>query len=160
MDFFAQMTSPPMELVLPIVAGLGVCGLLFTIAKICNWPGDKSPECADGEPLAALVTQKPQHERKWSRREGNPVEVQISLSTKKSKVRSGYVIDRSPGGLGIFTHEPYVEGAALAVKPILADDLAPWIDVEVRACNPTSDGFEIGCKFIRTPPWSVLMLFG
>jgi hypothetical protein len=35
------------------------------------------------------------------------------------------------------------------------------VQVEVRNCRKiNSDEYELGCRFLRTPPWSVLLLFG
>jgi hypothetical protein len=51
-------------------------------------------------------------------------------------------------------------GTVLTVRSTNAPSSIPWVKVEVRNCRPVSGEHEIGCKFLSTPPWSVLLLFG
>jgi hypothetical protein len=41
-----------------------------------------------------------------------------------------------------------------------APDSNPWVQVELRICTACDKGWEIGCRFVRTPAWSILLLFG
>ena len=38
--------------------------------------------------------------------------------------------------------------------------MTPWVDVEVRMCRALKDGYELGCQFVKTPNWSILLMFG
>jgi hypothetical protein len=70
------------------------------------------------------------------------------------------VIDRSLGGLCLETTTSHRIGAVFNVRPSTASAVVPWTQVEVRSCRQEGDLWQIGCEFVRTPPYSVLMLFG
>ena len=48
----------------------------------------------------------------------------------------------------------------LAVIPLNAPSITPWVDIEVRTCRKVGDNFELGCQFVKTPNWSILLMFG
>ena len=78
----------------------------------------------------------------------------------KEKPFQAWVIDRSVGGLCLDSHTAYKEGTQLFLLPANAPETTPWVDVEVRSCRPSKDGYELGCRFVKTPPWAILLLFG
>jgi hypothetical protein len=92
------------------------------------------------------------------RRRGNCVQIRARLDGDEIP---GWVVDRSQGGLRL--QLPY--GAALdevlEVRAVGAPEGTPWVEVRVRYCRqlqPTH--WAVGCAFVRTPPWGVLLLFG
>jgi hypothetical protein len=102
-------------------------------------------------------------ERRQSvRRAGNPVDVFYALPDNKDRPLTGWIFDRSVGGLGLIAAAEFEVGVTLLVRPVKAPATIPWIEVEVRCCRPTPDGkgCHVGCKFLQTPPWPVLLLFG
>jgi hypothetical protein len=51
----------------------------------------------------------------------------------------------------------------IAVHPVHADALVPWVELEVRSCRPSVEipgQFEIGCQYVKSPPYSIQLLFG
>lgn len=94
------------------------------------------------------------------RRKGNPVKILISDAEGQAKPHEGCVIDRSIGGLGMMVEEPVEVGTILSVRAVNAPASVPWVQIEVRNCRKGAEAWEIGCQFVRTPPWSVLLLFG
>jgi hypothetical protein len=36
----------------------------------------------------------------------------------------------------------------------------PWIPIEIRSCRADGNEWEVGCRFLKPPPWNDLMLFG
>jgi hypothetical protein len=98
--------------------------------------------------------------RAWARRGGNPVEVHIATEATKATPNSATIVDRSMGGLRLRLNQPMDEGVVLCVRPVNASTLVPWTDIEVKSCVPREKEWEIGCCFVRPPPWSVLLLFG
>ena len=68
--------------------------------------------------------------------------------------------ERSLGGLRLHLDEEAKPGTLLSVIPSHASGVKHWVDVEVRYCRQTSDGWEAGCRFVKPPPFSVLMMFG
>jgi hypothetical protein len=93
------------------------------------------------------------------RRRGNSVEVLIVEQTGQPPLQ-GWIVDRSVGGLCLLVEKPFKEGAQVDVRPRNASDTTPWTPVEVRSCRGKNGEWELGCRFVRTPPWNVMMLFG
>ena len=60
---------------------------------------------------------------------------------------SGWVINRSIGGLCVSVVQPIAEGAVLKVRPAkdMMDDV--WCEVLVKYCRATDTGWEMGCEF-------------
>jgi hypothetical protein len=94
------------------------------------------------------------------RRSGNPVEVRVADAEATKDLTRGWVIDRSVGGMCLALFEPIDTGTIISIRPSRGADLAPWVQVEVMSCRRATDSWEAGCRFVRTPPWSVLLLFG
>lgn len=98
--------------------------------------------------------------RSSSRRDGAPVRVILSSPSFRGQMESGWVIDRSTGGLRIAVSRPLVVGSILQVRAENAPNTIPWVGVVIRSCREEGTHHEIGCSFESTPPWNVLLLFG
>ncbi len=48
----------------------------------------------------------------------------------------------------------------LSVRAANSSRGTPWIQIEVRSCRETGEDWELGCQFVKTPSWNVLLLFG
>lgn len=102
-------------------------------------------------------------ERRGSvRREGTVVKVLLSSPTFKKGVDSGYVLDRSTGGMKIAMGVAVAPGSTVQVRAQNAPDTIPWVTIVIRSCRRSDNGkhFELGCEFEKPPPWNVLLLFG
>jgi PilZ domain len=97
--------------------------------------------------------------RSAPRRKGNAVEVILSRGQGQSPVH-GWVVDRSVGGLCLMLSEPVPQGATFPVRPRNAPESTPWTEVEIRGCRAVDGDWEVGCRFIRSPQYNVLLLFG
>jgi hypothetical protein len=91
------------------------------------------------------------------RRQGNSVKVAVTDANKPHETYQGWVLDRSTGGLRLAVPREVPVGSTLSVR--VNQDL-PWVQVEVRRSERQEDYWELGCQFVRTPPWSVLLSFG
>lgn len=154
---------PYSEYWLPLLIGVGIGLTFLVVAKtvlgrsVRALPPPPNKQ-ADYDPFAQG---SPTEQRKSFRRTGNPVDVQYSLVDNKKQVNLGWVFDRSVGGLGLVTAENFSAGTVLSVRPVRSGEATPWVDVTVRSSRPAEGGgFELGCQFVKTPPWSVLLLFG
>ena len=98
--------------------------------------------------------------RQALRRGGNPIAVLLTDVDIKAKPVSGWVVDRSTGGICVSVPEAVESGTVLCVRTANAPESVPWIQIEVKNCRPADGNWELGCQFVRTPPWSVLLLFG
>jgi PilZ domain len=94
------------------------------------------------------------------RRRGNPVAVLISNEEAESPPEQGWVIDRSVGGLCLSVSKQFEPESIVSVRTATAPEACPWIQLHVRSCRQIGKEWELGCQFVRTPPWSVLLLFG
>jgi hypothetical protein len=108
--------------------------------------------------VTAKAKSKPER-RAAPRRKGNQIEVLLADDSEREPMR-GWVIDRSMGGLCLVVERPLTEGSVLSVRPRQAPQTAPWTAVEIRSCRAEEDQWEVGCRFVQTPQWNDLLLFG
>jgi hypothetical protein len=143
-----------------VVAGLGVVGTLhFLIRPRMTFtpPPTTKPRQETADPF---VHGSAFEQRKAFRREGNPIEVMVVDSMTDQALRSCFVVNRCVGGLGLFAETTIEPGSQLKVRPTNAPPITPWVEVVVKSCRPATRGFEIGCQFVKTPPWAILLMFG
>jgi hypothetical protein len=72
----------------------------------------------------------------------------------------GYVVDRSAGGIGLSLDHSLPIGTIVRVRPSKAPETAPWVEVQVKSCRAEGTEFELGCQFLKLPPFNVMLLFG
>lgn len=115
---------------------------------------------AKGQAMTDAAPMRGHSDRRVSlRRTGAVVQVAVA-DARKEGIEPGWVVDRSMGGLGLHLNGPLQPGTILNVRPWDAGAMAPWVEVTVRNCWKEDDSWKVGCQFARTPPWSVLLLFG
>ncbi len=94
------------------------------------------------------------------RRKGGQIKVLVSDAEARQDPCEGWVLDRSMGGLRISISQEIAVDSILRIRPHEAPIETPWIQVQVTNCSKKEEYWEIGCKFERTPPYSVLLMFG
>jgi hypothetical protein len=94
------------------------------------------------------------------RRTGNPTAVEVMDQGRVMRLTQGWVTDRSSGGLSLLLDDGVPVGTIVSVRPQRVSEMTPWVEVEVRSCRTGNGGWVTGTQFLRTPPWSVLLLFG
>lgn len=154
------------QLLVSLVVGLIVAGLVLGMLKL--WNRRRYHYRQDPFQTALLtrssdwdIPKSSYSDRRGStRREGSPVKVILSSPVFQDGVASGYVIDRSTGGLRIALRTGFAVGGTMMVRAIHAPDTIPWVTVIVRSCQVNGKYYELGCAFDKTPPWNVLLLFG
>jgi hypothetical protein len=125
-------------------------------AQVGGGPGpERSEPVQDPYALGSLSEQ-----RLAPRRTGNAIGLLLRDPEGKGPERSGWVLDRSVGGLSIQLDGALEPGTVWQVRPRKAPEGTPWIKVEVRSCVMEDGAWKIGCQFEKTPTWNVLMLFG
>jgi len=158
---------PHWEIWVPLAVGM-VAGLLSIVAVRSFGGRGRAPVPAPNPPTKTVAMPPPDpfvhggalEQRRALRRAGNPVPVLLASPHEDQPSWHAWVIDRSVGGIGLVVNSEFPEGARLKVMPQSAPESTPWIDIEVRCCRPGEEGFELGCQFVKTPPWSLLLLFG
>ena len=159
-----RLEIPYSEYWLPLLIGAGV-GLVAIFAarlafarrpeSVVATAAAKPPQEYDPFVQGSLTEQ-----RKAFRRSGNPTEIRIQFGDRKGPPNRGWVLDRSVGGLCILVEEEYKPGMQLAVLPVNAPEMTPCVEIEVRSARQCPEGYELGCQFIKTPAWSILLMFG
>jgi hypothetical protein len=166
---FAQTPDPSVyTFYLPTAVGLGVGLTILVLVFVMKRRrrGFVPPAVAEPPPYRAGEWEYELRETSFAdrrtavRRDGKPVKVLVSSPSFRAKVDSGYVLDRSTGGLRIALATAVTPGSALQVRAHHAPDTIPWVTVVVRNCRHAGRHYELGCEFDQTPPWNVLLLFG
>ena len=118
-------------------------------------------ECDSG--LKSVKTPHAAEQRGTFRRHGNPVEVYIGTPEDKKNPDIGSVLDRSMGGMRLALYHEVEIGMIVSIRPVHADDIVPWVDLEIRSCRPSVEmpnQYEVGCSYVKSPPYSIQLLFG
>jgi hypothetical protein len=159
--YVLKVDLPFSEYWLPLIIGMGVGVCALSVSKLAFGRRKAVPKKAaqtfDRDPFTEGSTNE---QRKSFRRGGNPTQVHVAFPDRKNQPAHGWVIDRSMGGIGLQVSNEYKPEEKLAVLPINAPEMTPWVDIVVRTCRANDDGYELGCQFVKTPNWSVLLMFG
>lgn len=132
-----------------------------SLAKVASLAADELVRRGLLTRQAALAAVRGTSESRSSpRRAGRSVSVNILHGMHQIEPEPGTVVDLSDGGLGITIRKPYNPGSMLSIRPAKAGDDIPWVLVEVRHCRQDGRSWRIGCKFVRSPGYGVLVLFG
>jgi hypothetical protein len=98
--------------------------------------------------------------RATTRRQGNVVPVTLTGPQGREHSLSGWVMNRSGGGLCLLVDEEVSPGTVLTVTPHLGLTAFEWIQVEVKSCRPERKSWLLGCQFIEKLSWDDLRPFG
>jgi len=161
---FLGLKLPHAEIWIPLAVGMVAGGLCIVAFKaLGRRPALAAPPQPTSKPEQVydpFVEGSATEQRRAHRRGGNPVEVLLAPEQSTTPAWRGWVVDRSVGGLCLCVPEEFAQGTLLRALPVNAPTIAPWTELEVRSCRSSNDGYELGCQFVRQPPWSVLLLFG
>jgi hypothetical protein len=127
--------------------------LIKSLPAVPNARPLDTPEDYDFQ-LAGGVDRRSNH-RRW----GNPTEVNLR-SVMWDGNQHGLIVNRSTGGLGIYTDKKVPLTTAVRVGAVDAPAYVPWAMAEVRHCRKVGKGFFLGCQFNDEIPWHVRVWFG
>jgi hypothetical protein len=148
----------------PLAAGVGT-GLAAMTLALGGWllmrKKPAPPPAEQDEPEVDPFAHGSTSERRSAHRRGGClVEVAIRDPEMQNPPTFGWVTDRSLGGLCLRVGSEVETGLVVAVRPAKAPPITPWTQVEVKTCVRDGDAFKLGCQFVRTPPYAVLLMFG
>lgn len=141
-------------LVVVLVVG-GIGWLLFRTPKLAVESGAAT--------LQAEAVIKPVDQRGTFRRKGNPIEVLVTTPEDKKNPSVASLLDRSMGGMRLALFDGMAVGSVISIRPINANEMVPWVDLEIKSCRPSVEmpgKFDIGCQYVKAPPYSIQLLFG
>lgn len=86
--------------------------------------------------------------------------VRVALRNESTdETIAGWVLDRSLGGLCISVQQPIEVGAHVAARRQAAPESTPWVELRVLNVREQESTWELGCEYLRTPAWEVLLQF-
>jgi hypothetical protein len=144
----------------PVLIGGSCTGLAFVVGFLLLGKRKQPLPGPRPTPADPFVNGSPSERRESSRRTGALVDVYLARPESESDPLRALVVDRSLGGLCLKTDKPVEVGALFTVRPCSASNLTPWVDIEVKHCVQEGESWRVGCRFLRTPPWGVLLLYG
>jgi hypothetical protein len=154
----------PWDLVVPLGAGVVASSAAFVLSRwLCAAPSPAPLPPPKEKPTPQydpFVQGSPTEQREAFRRGGNSVLVHLVDPQQEGNAQPAWVLDRSVGGLCLAVNEPIAEGSLRNVRAANAPTATPWVEIQVKSCRQASNDWELGCQFIKTPPWSVMLLFG
>jgi len=98
-------------------------------------------------------------DRREAPRTRRQVRVQITDAEAKEPPLSAWVTDCSLGGLCLSVKEESSMGTVFSVRPASAPPGVPWVQIQVKSQRRVEANWELGCQFVRTPSYSVLLMF-
>jgi hypothetical protein len=119
-----------------------------------------SPPDQEGPPSNTLAYGGFVERRETVRRKGKQVKVLITDAEALEEPVEGWIMDRSMGGLCLSVTRLVGTGTILSVRTANAPQTTPWVQVEVKSCRDQGGRWELGCQYLRTPPWGILLQFG
>ena len=170
MDYLNQLLMLP-------YASLWVPGVVFVVivggVSACMVLARPAPQLASVEiapfinngttALGTVVKAKADEKRQSRRRQGNPIAIYLANPDYKHEPERCCVTDRSMGGMLVVLKHAIEPGTVISIRPVNAEDMVPWLDLEVRSCRPNSEfpgEFDLGCQYVKTPPYSIMLLYG
>jgi hypothetical protein len=100
-------------------------------------------------------------QRRDPRRAGNLVRVVVAGALHREEPIRGFVLDRSPGGLGLSLPEAVEVDTVVRVRPDgLAHGPDKWHAVRVIHCHRDRVRWRVGCQFLERLAWADLRAFG
>jgi hypothetical protein len=145
---------------LPGLVFLAIVGGVYWFSR----PAQQLAPAEAAEPVIPVtLAPKAKDLRGAARRNGNTVEVHIAPLDQKDNPDIGSVLDRSMGGMRLALFNEVETGIVLAIRPVHADEMVPWIEIEIRSCKLSKEMpglFEVGCQYVKSPPYSIQLLFG
>ena len=127
-----------------------ILGMLASLpnARALELPEDREFQLVGGDERRA-------GRRRW----GNPTEVHLR-SLLWDGNQHGVVVNRSTGGLGIYTDREVPADTPLQIRAVEAPSYVKSAQAEVRHCVKVGKGFLFGCRFTQSVPWNVRVWFG
>lgn len=93
-------------------------------------------------------------------RSGGSVDVLITDSAHADSPVKSWVLERSVSSMTLVAEEAFGAGTVAKVRPLNAPDDIPWIEINIHECSPQESEWRIVCRFVKVPPYNILMLFG
>ena len=160
--FLADISfEPNPNFLLPLAVGVAAgAGVLSAVQYFLRHRRPPEPPPASLDNTDPFVDGSASEQRIAFRRKGNAIDVVMNHPAVGGRHIEGVVIDRSVGGLCLLVDRALPVETNMTIRPLNASQIVPWTEVTVKSCRESDVGYEVGCQFVKIPPWPVLMLFG
>jgi hypothetical protein len=101
----------------------------------------------------------PAEHRQATRRWGDPVQVLVEVGLPGSEAVRGWIMNRSSGGLGVSVPQPVGQGSIVRVRATTAPPAIPWVEAEIRDCQPQTGRWFLHCRYAAPPPSEAVLFF-
>jgi hypothetical protein len=157
----------PWQTVAALGIGLAVVGLVVWVSvrkRAAPSPTDDEPKSTAPERAVSWTSMVARGgydgKTKPKRRAGGSVDVLIADEARKGSPVEAWVVERTVSAMTLMAQGAFGTGSVAKVRPLHAGDDVPWCEIEIHECTQEEDEWKIACKFVKVPPYSVLMLFG
>jgi hypothetical protein len=164
--FSLPFELPQWEYWVILIIGLASAGLALVTstavfrARRRRQPPPVRASQTTSDPSDPFIFGSATERREAARRPGRHVRALISDADAQAVPSQGWITDRSVGGLGLNLDREVAADTILSVRPLGSPDTIPWVQVRVLHCEGDKDHWQLGCEFLRVPPWNVMMHFG
>ena len=149
-----------------IAVGLAVMGLVFWLG-LRNRTADQSATAPAPNLISRVVSWTSMIHRgsyrektKSLHRSGGSVDVLIASADRPDNPVKSWVLERSINAMTLVAEEPLDAGTVAKVRPLNASPEVPWVDININECSGQGTEWRIACRFVKVPPYNILMLFG
>lgn len=158
----------PWQTVVAIAVGVAIMILVLWIG-LRNRKGDGAEPSAASPPnlVSRIVSWTSmihrgsyRGETKSLHRTGGSVNVLIATAERPDSPVNSWVLERSINAMTLVAQEPFEAGTLAKVRPLNASAEIPWVDINVNECTQLGTEWRIACRFVKVPPYNILMLFG
>jgi len=108
----------------------------------------------------AYYALRPVDRRESPRRQANRVLIVVISALDDSKPFSGWILDYSPVGLGLFVEKKIPIGTFLQIQPDPSSGHTFSQEAQVKNCQRHLDGWRLGCKLEKELSQEDLQQFG
>jgi hypothetical protein len=156
-----------------IAAGLVVMGLVLWIglrsrpSEAAKTDGEQPAAAPPPKLVSRIVSWTSMLQRggyrgktKSLHRSGGSVDLLITDEARGDNPVRGWVAERSVNTLTLVSEESFSAGSVAKVRPVNAPDGIPWVEINIHECSPNDSEWKIVCRFVKIPPFNILMLFG
>jgi hypothetical protein len=121
-------------------------------------PATAIPDAAAVEPELA-ETAVDTEDRRSSPRRKKLLRILVRNDAISREPFSGWILDRSMGGMCLSLDHEVEPGTILAVSRVPQTVASRWVELRVLNVRERESTWEIGCEYTRVPSWEVMLQF-
>jgi hypothetical protein len=109
--------------------------------------------------LTALIEASPAAEQRATVRRRKLAPIDVLAAKKGHKPFRGWVVDHSLGGFRLLLPRKFAIDHLICIRPPNASESIPWLQLQIKSCQPKDEQWEVGCALQSSPSYSVLLSY-